>query len=178
MMPSQPLPSTAQGSHTYYPTHQNVIGTARDGGGGGGPSQYNSYVRPKMAYENVPLAYDNIQSSSRHVHMAHPHPAQHPKYVGVATQGGVAPLGQMPGYQQGGGGSVDPRDRSHDMRDRSHDTHHHGITGGGGSMEYPQMARPPYNMGAGPRRKTISPASLSVAHDAAANGDIATLVRE
>lgn len=182
MMPSQPPPPAAQGSHsqshTYYPTHQNVIGAVRDGGGGGGGTggQYPAYPRSKMAYENVPMVYDSVQSSSRHPHIAHPHPPQHNKYGGVATQGGVAPPGQTSGYQQGGG-SGDPRDRSHDMRDRSHDAHHHG--GGGGPMEYPPMVRPPpYSMGAGPRRKAISPGSLSVAHDAAASGDIATLVRK
>ena len=74
---------------------------------------------------------------------------------------------------------MDPRERSHDMRDRSHDTHHHGVGGRvGGPMEYPPMARPPYSMGAGTRRRTISPGCVSVAHDAAANGDIATLVRK
>lgn len=183
MMSSQPLPSTSQGSHsqghTHYPTHPNIIGPARDGvgpGGGGGGSPYNAYPRPKMSYENIAMASAPRHSHLTHTHPSLPHPSQS-KYGGIATQGGVAPLGPTSGYQQGGGG-VDPRERSHDIRDRSHDGHHHGISGGGGPMEYPPMARSPYSMGAGPRRKTISPASVSVAHDAAASGDIATLVRK
>ena len=37
---------------------------------------------------------------------------------------------------------------------------------------------PSYGVGAGSRRKPINPASVSVAHDAAASGDIATLVSQ
>ena len=126
-----------------------------------------------MAYENVPLVYD---ANPRHPHVAHPHPAQHGKYGGVAGQGGAAAPGQSTvGYKQAGSGGVDPRERSHEMRDnRSHDGR-----SGGGAMDYqPPMTRPPaYSMGAGPRLKAISPASISVAYDAASSGDIATLVR-
>jgi len=187
MIPSQQQPlSVTQVSHsqglTYYPTpHQGVMpmegGGRTDVTGGTTGGSYPSYHR--RPYENVPpMTYDG---NSRHTHMTHPHPNQHPKYGGMgAGQGGMANAASAGGYKQGGG--VDPRDRSHDVRERSHDGRERshdgrGVGGGGAPMEYPSpMTRPPY--GPGPRRKPISSASISVAYEAAGSGDIATLVRK
>ncbi len=182
-LPSQSSLSNSQGSHsqghTYYPApHQNQVAmdvAGRDGGGAGGGAggskagSFSSYPRQKIVYENVPppISYDG---NPRHApHMPHPHPAQHNKYV---NQGGVANQVPSAGFKQGV--SVDPRDRTHDKRDRPHD----GRGGAGGPMDYPppSVPRPPYSSGAGPRRKPINPASISVSYDAAGSGDIATLV--
>ena len=139
--------SLSQGPAYYHHHHPN---SRVDGPAPPTAPPYGSgYTRQKMAYENVPMVYESLQGSARHSHLPHPHP-QAPLPPG--KYGGMGQPGP-PGQQQ----QPPP-----------------GATGYGQRA----MMRPgPYGMGAGSRWKPINPASVSVAHDAAASGDIATLVR-
>ena len=166
---SQPMPAPGpqMTSHTNPPTsqislsqgpyyqhhHPNSRGDSAApppappyGNSGPAPPYGGGYGRKKIAYENVPMVYDSLQGR----HLPHPQHAGPPgKYGGMAQQ---APHQQPGGYN--------PRD-GHVMKPHP---------------EYTPMMRPPYSMGAGSRWKNINPASIAVAHDAAASGDIATLV--
>lgn len=109
-----------------------------------------AYPGRQKSYENVP-PYENV--SLRPQHLPHPMPPTQGSKYGGGTQASGAGYNPRPG-------------------DRSHDGHM--MKGHGGPHEY-SMGR--YGSGgAGARWKSINPASISVAHDAAASGDIATLV--
>ena len=142
--------SLSQG-HTYY-IHSNSRGEVLPPG-----ATYGG--RQNISYENVPMVYDNLQANTRHAHMPHTHSSQGPP---PSKYGGGPQQGQHQQY---------PRERSHDP--------HNMVTSHGRAHEYPVTRPSSYGVGMmGSRRKPINPASISVAHDAAASGDIATLVRE
>ena len=156
VMPTPPM-SLSQGPAYYH--HPHAPPTSRGDSapsaapptgphyaGGGAP--YGG-TRQKLAYENVPIVYETLQSNARHAHMPHPQPPPPSGY------GGAKPGSYNPHLPPG-----------HNPAHKPHS---------GPPHEYPLMR--PYNMGAGPRWKPVNPASINVAHDAAASGDIATLVR-
>lgn len=169
------------------PAYYHHIPSSRGEGSGAPPvPPYGpGYTRQKMAYENVPMVYETLQSNSRHSHLPHPHgtqgPHPHPAPPPVPPQakyGGGAQQGQhqQPGYNARERSRDGHMIKSHSMdaRERSHDAHMIKSH----SLDYPApMMRPSgYNVNPVLRRKPIKPASVSVAHDAAASGDIATLV--
>lgn len=156
MTPMNPTLSLSQGPTYYHHPHPPTgrgAGDATSGPPPPGPHYTGAGgyagTRQKFGYENVTL-----QSNTRHPHLPHPHASQAPppsNYVGMPQQGK---------HQQQQPGSYNPRDRSHDPHMMK-------------AQEYPLMR--PYT---GARWKSLNPAVITVAHDAAASGDIATLVSE
>ena len=125
----------------------------------GAPTYYHGRENPPVGgphyasgagYPGRQKAYENVPmvyDNLHHAPMTHPLASQGPKYGGGAQ---APPPG---GYSR-----------------PSHDAHM--MKSHGGPHEYSVGGR----YGAGSRWKPINPASISVAHDAAASGDIATLV--